>query len=900
MQIVFVILFAAMLGRVGEAQTAIPGSSGGQDSPRRASSAVTKGKTRASDKVSPTGIPSRAAQVSCREVSSSASAGKLVCSVQIAATDLALYSQEGSAAPIITLMPEDSHIFGNLSAVSYRVRNGALEFDVDFERSKDVDVDYSVVVVVHLFGGEERRFQAQGRITKVSNQVTTNSTSAVPGSDPQAECACAETGVRRYVCLWRCKASESIWWDVVPIFVALALAGFALFYFWPRATAQSEYQDPYGRTRGSERFEGQWEGGKPEVASSGVVPRSPQTVVGPTQDGSFDPATVQLRQSRETAQFVQPAVALSDRVARLEEAQRIEQTRLVGKLDEVRSLLRQLVGEDADIREVGMIFRPRVAGTNVLAGQRTHGREEQVLLAVANHWIASDGEDRRSLVQMAGELGLAVRLMQHVHLTEIFRDVAAYKDADFEPSETDGGWLWFDTSATEALAVPADCRLFRGGRAPMLLDRTFEGAQDLAADFKFVTFFRVCRLRSKGDASRYELVSKGLVQVTGRPAPASTPVDYISLLQQYRQRVATEGGPTSIARIVKSQLELINQRLIAAERAIQSQANPPSGVSADNEVRSALSGVQQRLKALEEKTKQPPRPAVAPEAGLPTAAAAPIGKRVTGLEEDFLTLARRVETVEASLDNLRTPDRGVVATAQASEVLSAEPMSVQPPTDLTPLLAPAEPGLAVPPPERKSAVPTDEPTLPAFPAVPKSLGLPMEPLSMDNLVARPEPIPSSPKALPDGWTAALERSSLDGQAGEPHYRRRLLTLRDGLVALGGTTAIRVVHVVESQGRLRLHEVASVAGDELACMVCGRASSFQMAVCAGEPGASLVQIIFPAGGYAPYNYPAGYAQLMQDVPARSFEIRSALSPAILHRAPGGAADEYTVAQKMQWS
>jgi hypothetical protein len=528
---------------------------------------------------------------------------------------------------------------------------------------------------------------------------------------------------------------------------------------------------------------------------------------------------------------------------------------LASKLDEVRVLLRQLVGEDAEIQEAGRIFRFRVTGTNVLAGQRTPGREEQILLAVANYWIATDGEERRSLVQMAGDLSLPVRLMQHVHLTEIFRDVAAYKDADFEPSETDGGWLWCDVSSTEALAVPADCRLFRGGRAPMLLDRTCEGTQDLTADFKFVMFFRACRLRSKGDASGYELVSKGLVQVAGRPAPAFPPVDYISLLQQHRQRIAAEGAPASIARIVKSQLELVNQRLIAAERAIESQASRPVGVPADGEIRVALLGVQQQLRALEERVKQPPQPSVTPVAGLPSAAVVPIGKRVTGLEEDFLSLGRRVEAVEASLGTMRMPDRPEVATAQPPEVRPAEPTSVVPP---------------------------------------------MEPPSTEPVLTKPEPPNPPAKGLPDGWPAALEQSRLDGQAGEPHYRRRLLALFDGLVALGGATPIRVVHVVESQGRLRLHEMVSAAGGELACTVCGRASSFQMAVCAGVPGGWPLHIIFPAGGYAPYNYPAGYAQLIQDVPAQSFEIRSALAPAVLQRAPGGAADEYIVAQKMQWS
>jgi hypothetical protein len=87
--------------------------------------------------------------------------------------------------------------------------------------------------------------------------------------------------------------------------------------------------------------------------------------------------------------------------------------------------------------------------------------------------------------------------------------------------------------------------------------------------------------------------------------------------------------------------------------------------------------------------------------------------------------------------------------------------------------------------------------------------------------------------------------------------------------------------------------------QVVCPSCDGQLTFQVAVCVGGEGAPELQVLFAAGDYAPYNYPAGYRQLIQNLPNQQFQIQTVLTPAVLTLVAGNSPAEYAVKYKLQW-
>jgi len=210
----------------------------------------------------------------------------------------------------------------------------------------------------------------------------------------------------------------------------------------------------------------------------------------------------------------------------------------------------------------------------------------------------------------------------------------------------------------------------------------------------------------------------------------------------------------------------------------------------------------------------------------------------------------------------------------------ARPLPPQPPPCLEASSATPSPASGAPPPA------TLRVEVPASPAV--ALAAP-----------RAAPPAAKPEGLPDGWPKAVAALGAWRGLDEKELAEGLEKLKIALQKLPGGAEIRLVHLKESMGKFQVHDAVAAPEGQITCRVCDDPKTFQAAVCAGEEGAATLHVLLPPGDYAPYNYPAGYHKLIQNMPNQQFQIQTVASPTVLTIVPGSSPTEYEVQYKLQW-
>jgi len=234
------------------------------------------------------------------------------------------------------------------------------------------------------------------------------------------------------------------------------------------------------------------------------------------------------------------------------------------RVDELHSIVteRHRPAREDTVEEVRMLtdwlaVRDQVAQQKA-ADQRVQATGEVSLVAAANHWLETGRSDRDEVPGMLLGLRIKAKWYQHMDLTRLFADLGqhSYK---FEPSERNGGWLWLDLPASEALALPADASYFHLGLAPGLLERLFDGIQSPGEGFRFAKFYKPCRLkRTSGNSNDYSLVGKGVLQLAGTPAPdLPPPASYDAV----RRTLPPEDTSLSLASLVRRTIERLEREM---------------------------------------------------------------------------------------------------------------------------------------------------------------------------------------------------------------------------------------------------------------------------------------------------------------------------------------------------
>lgn len=549
---------------------------------------------------------------------------------------------------------------------------------------------------------------------------------------------------------------------------------------------------------------------------------------------------------------VPPAVtrSLNEISQRIADLERIVNALALRPGDDWRAVL----GDVSELQALsGVNSRPANSANRLRAGD-----ESSAMVAIVNQWIAVDGANRQRMFDMAAELNQDMKLMEHVNVARLLSDVTALGAVDLAESVTDGGWLYRDTPGGVAIVAPADSRLFQSTHDRALLQRMFDGVDAASAPVLFARIFRPCQIRRK-QANRYEIVRKGLIQLAGQPSPvAMSPLDYDSLRQQEQPSAFRPTAPATLVSVVKAQLEMLNTRISRMENSLNvltSRGDTPVSAAriADLDrvvlatVRGELQHVEQRLGTATRNT---------PTSATPAVAVKRLTEDVGALKSAFREFTERIDGVEASLQT------------RSANIASLAPSFHR---DYVPERAAAA-TVTLPAPKPED---TSWQAEPSFAVKPKSLG------------------------LPAGWQEAIAALQPFQGLAERDMTAGLQELLTTLQALPPASTLRFVHLMESMGKFRVHAAVANEESQVCCEVCGGSRTFQTVVCAGEQGAPELQVLLPAGEYAPYNYAAGYRQLIQNMPNQQFRLHAIVAPAVLILVEGSSPAEYSVQSRTQW-
>jgi hypothetical protein len=542
---------------------------------------------------------------------------------------------------------------------------------------------------------------------------------------------------------------------------------------------------------------------------------------------------------------------------------------------------RNAIGNVGDLQAISCLVQPRAARH---AGHSGLAPEEQAILAVVNQWISSGVTNREQMLTMATELGQEMKLMQHVNVTRLLGDVTALDAVDLAESITDGGWLYCTGQDGLGMVAPADTRLFPSAQDRTLLQRMFDGVNPGSGQVQFAQIYRPCRLRIKQAPNRYEIVQKGLLQLFGQPSPtAPPPPDYLSLRQPIQSRAIRPGSSPTLVSVVREQMESLANRLASMENIL-------NGLSARSEVpitasriadldQFVLTNVQRQVQQIEQRLSQQveqllklPAAAAPTAAGPSTTVVRVLGEQVTEIRKLIQELTMRIDKVETD----RT--RGARVRATLAPGKQSDEASVQ------------------------EIVVRNEPTNVADTRVPSSapgqVSL-LTPRVAEGVSTIAEQSAGERRGLPAGWQEVVAGIEAFTGLAERDLAESLKRLQIALQKLPGGSGIRLLHLMETMGKFRVHDATVSPEGQVVCSSCDGPRTFQVAVCAGEDGASELQVLFAAGDYAPYNYPAGYRQLIQSMPNQQFQIQTVLAPAVLTLISGNPPAEYTVQYKLQW-
>jgi len=623
------------------------------------------------------------------------------------------------------------------------------------------------------------------------------------------------------------------------------------------------------------------------------------------QQPQFDPYAQEIATKRKIDVALQPIQrSIDDSVGRLT-ALEGQISGLRGDLSSVRDRVRddwsRTIGNLADLQAIAEVVPP--APNRREEGARP-AREEQAVLAIVNDWVGSGWKKRQEMLEMAGKLGLSMQLMEQKDPAKVLGDVMGIGMVDLAESPNDGGWLFCQGSDGIAYAAPADANLFQASPDRMLLQRMFSDLDTDSEPLRFTRVYRACRVRTKQPPYRYEIVQKGVLQLAGSPSPmAFPPADYESLLHPVQPRPVIRPSTPALIPVLKEQFEAVAERLGKIEsglnRILEGLNDPIASSRIADLNRSVERVLQSQIRQLEQRLEQrvsPAAPSPAPETGSDF-----VMGQVRRLRSDLTKVSEAVKELAERTRKLQT---GAAATLveRPPEVEVSGELAPQP----SPRVEPPSFAVTIPPPGPAPAPVEPAPELTARASEterrrdfsPRPVESPPSPVP-PPAARRSQPPEPKPEGLPRGWPEVVSGLGAFRGLEEQELAESLKKLKDALAEVPGGAGIRLVHLKESLGRFQVHGAAAVPEGQVLCTVCGEAKTFQSAVCAGEEGAATLHVLLPPGDYAPYNYPAGYHRLIQNVPNQQFHIQTVASPAVLTIVAGSSPTEYEVQYKLQW-
>jgi hypothetical protein len=368
----------------------------------------------------------------------------------------------------------------------------------------------------------------------------------------------------------------------------------------------------------------------------------------------------------------------------------------------------------------------------------------------------------------------------------------------------------------------------------------------------------------------------------GQPSPPGPiPPDFLSLRRQIQSTAVGPASSPTLVSVIREQMETLARRLADIENTLNGLMRRPetpisaSQVAGLNEF--VLQSFEKDVRQVEERLAQRFRPQAAapsPELERTTTMVEGLRKEFAGIKTQVLDLAERIEKVEAER-RVRRFKAASPASNAAERPLPAQALAAleeRPPAALP---------LASPPTPATSPAPVLEP----------------RPAATDTTAAK-QPAARS-QGLPVAWQEVVGGVGVFRGLGEKELSESLQKIKLALEELPGGSEIRLVHLMETIGRFRVHDAVTSPQGQVLCRTCDGPRTFQVGICAGEEGATQLQVILPPGDYAPYNYPAGYRQLIQNMPNEQFRIQTVIAPALLMLVPGTSPAEYTVQYRLQW-
>lgn len=514
---------------------------------------------------------------------------------------------------------------------------------------------------------------------------------------------------------------------------------------------------------------------------------------------------------------------------------------LLGTTDELNRLIQAArVGTNhAATSASSKMAEPSVPGNKA-------GTDEKVASAI-NGWLADKERSRQELVQRAGAFGLKSQLASLKEAAGLASDPFEYM---FEINP-DGAWLWTPVPGNgEFCVAPVEASLLGMGTAPGTLTCLFEGMEKAGQGFRFEAIYRPCRLRrSGGKGGTYQLVTRGILQLSGNPPPA---------------------GSRKPPRLYTAEKTRTSQDLWSKEPRVQFTGGQRStvGKALSDWIDSISTQVQDQSSQLTELTKAHQHI----QASLPSErqtvdpdVVKKLSEQVNSLRVNINRLNNLTLDFPKIKDDLSTLCQKINAQTKPLPVPSALPVSYPEPNQPSPE-----------PMEEQEAALASVIFLDSITAR-ETAALPAEPVDTTAASARMFP----------GWENAwLEAAQTPGSRPEitdiPDpglYALRLLNLRDILRERHKSGEISVVHLRilrpedDRSGEVfELHETSqgNDNGGILLCNRCKNPSPWQFAVCIAMRAGHHAGILYPMGTYGMGNFSAGYSLLI-DNPLSCFSI-----------------------------
>ena len=592
----------------------------------------------------------------------------------------------------------------------------------------------------------------------------------------------------------------------------------------------------------------------------------------------------EVRRRDETLRRLEEQARVQPKPVRDQELYRTsdEHNRRISALEEDRGdldeALRRTVGNLSDLETIVGLVQARQRNVSARSGLV---REAEAVIAVVNHWRNTGSTTRQQMLSLAREIGVDMKLMEHVSISRLLSDVTALNAADFSESTNNGGWLWCMARDGIGMIAPADFRLFQSAQEFSLLGRMFDGVPENAGPVEPELVMRPCQLRMKQPPFRYEIVQKGLLQFAGQHAiVAVPPTTYVSLRQPQAPEVRTVSSSTLVS-VLGKLLEALANRVSGLEDGLNGLRGrsdaPMSGSRIPDLDKFVVPMIQREIQQAEQRfvqqveNRSKPSPSAVLTADPPGTSIAlkQLREQVTGIKAELRDVASRLSSIDANW---------MAFTLANTHSSASDPMHL---TTLVGSTAPSSPEQ-----EAVGSAAVENETSGASPGQ-----------AVVTTITGDSP-PELRVGLPVGWEQVVAGIRPVSGLGEKELAEGLRGMKSVLQSMPDAPAIGLVHLMEKDGHFRVHP-ATLNGEQVICQMCGGARTFQAAVCIGERGWPELQVLLAAGDYAQDNYPAGYRQLIQSMPSQQFRIQHLVSPAVLTLVTGASTDQYAIKYKLQW-